>query len=1361
MYRISTMPFRRLSVVCILIFHVCVHSVLGQTLTERQLKIRKNVQLDKNIHSFTLSEDLKTPSFIAFKNDSPYTKEKATELIRKYYELTKDDELKLQNNTTIAGGIVVERFKQYRNGIKVEHSAYVVTSKDSKIFSINSESFDLPASFSVKPGLAQDAAKTKVLAFVNAKQYAWQALEIQKSSRVTAEQAQKLDALITQYTPKGELVIAKALYEGGGARLAYKFDIYATEPLSRNLVYVDATSGQVLLIDPIIKHADKLNEKNEQKLLPAIPAWLPSVKPSFSKTGNFSAYKPFFAGSVLGTGKTRYAGVRNIFTTKLSVPLGGTVDPNNTSALLTFSGAEPRLPILTAQDVYILKDDTRGGGVETFDLNGIGGLPVSIPGLESTALAFVDKDNNWKDETAIGTNEDLMRGPTQPPVGGGVDDALNDDMAIDAHWGAEMVYDYWKIRHGRLSYDNANTSIRSYVHYGPAYDNAFWNGSVMTYGDGSGGTTGFKPLVSLDVCAHEIGHGVCSFTADLVYQSESGAMNEGLSDIWASALENYALLSVDNTLPYQTFQVGEQIDPGNIGLRRMDNPKAFSNPDSYGGTNWTDPNCTPSLVNDQCGVHNNSGVINKWFYLLVKGPLATTGSPAYTDDGVNDAGGNYGALAQSGFIGIGFEKAEKITYLMELMLTPNATYAEARTASINAAKILYGECSQEQITVTDSWFGVNVGPAFTSCSAPLLAVTSELTKFGEFAVGGCDRYTEYPITTNLTTVQSGPVTVNFAGTGGTLGAGEYQIIPSSVTYNAGEKGVKTVMLRIFDDATVEGDETLTVSATSALNSLNTTLTYTIVDNDVNPVIGGTVTLLNETFESTANNLLPANWLKVDKLTPSPVAWKVLSKPAVSLLAWTSKRAVIETPGIATAGQATYDLNVAAQTILRTPVINALGLSDVKISFTYSAGGEPACSPACDYGQLVYSLDGVNFSPFAVGSTPLYAQVTDATANVTLPASFDNKQFYLGFLWTNDASAGLLASVTIDDVLVTAVGKTVEGDLSATVTEKVFSETDKPVYFYSTSDNQLMASVKNASANLGCVTTMLIDAGIGSNSFQGGKRSKKAFQITPTSNSGASYTVSLYYKTTELASAFTGAASTLKLMKSNASTIEGSNTANSVIVTPVFEDHTADGYYKYSYAFTGFSKFFLVENVTLVQPPLPVTLVDFKVGKSENSSSLSWKTTSEHNSDYFDIERATDAVNFSAIGNVKSSQNSVQQKSYGFSDNAPAQGLNYYRLKMVDLDGTFAYSRILSVEFGGSNSVILYPNPVGNKLTVKFDKKEKASIRIMNLSGQVLKKKAVSGNSSDWDVSDLADGTYLIEISHENGMVESKKLIILH
>src|SRR5207253_6636107 len=91
---------------------------------------------------------------------------------------------------------------------------------------------------------------------------------------------------------------------------------------------------------------------------------------------------------------------------------------------------------------YTLIDDTRGKGIETYDLNNVGGLPISVGSLYAQGKSFTDVDNNW-------TLPEHKRSATE----GGAAEAENDDIAWDAHWGAEMVYDYWGTKHKRKSYD--------------------------------------------------------------------------------------------------------------------------------------------------------------------------------------------------------------------------------------------------------------------------------------------------------------------------------------------------------------------------------------------------------------------------------------------------------------------------------------------------------------------------------------------------------------------------------------------------------------------------------------------------------------------------------------------------------------------------------------------------------------------------------------------------------------------------------------------------------------------------------------------------------------------------------------------
>ncbi len=340
-----------------------------------------------------------------------------------------------------------------------------------------------------------------------------------------------------------------------------------------------------------------------------------------------------------GTAATRYSGSRQIETT------------------LATSG--------TNSGKYILNDTTRGGGVVTKNLKKSSSI--------GSAVDFVDNDNEW---TAAEH-----------------DNSTFDNAALDAHWGVEKTYDYFKDTFNRNSYNNAGAILNSYVHYNSNYENAGWTGSEMIYGDGA---TTFKPLTAFDVTAHELGHGVCEYSANLAYQRESGALNEGFSDIWGAIVEHkYAPEK-------QAFLIGEDIVKTSPNyLRSMSNPKSglSAQPDTYRGTNWypatVEEGCiTPSsFTNDNCGVHYNSGVLNHWFYILVMGKTGT-----------NDLGKSYNVT------GIGWEKAEKIAYKLETgFLTANSNYKNARDFGIQAAKDLYGVNSPEMIAVQDAFYAVGVG----------------------------------------------------------------------------------------------------------------------------------------------------------------------------------------------------------------------------------------------------------------------------------------------------------------------------------------------------------------------------------------------------------------------------------------------------------------------------------------------------------------------------------------------------------------------------------------------------------------------------------------------------------------------------
>ena len=147
---------------------------------------------------------------------------------------------------------------------------------------------------------------------------------------------------------------------------------------------------------------------------------------------------------------------------------------------------------------YELRDTTRGAGFYTMDMNNLGSIPIvgdslPLPRHQRPGSIFTDADNVWGNGTS----------------------SNRQSAAVDAHYGQQKTYDYYKNVHGRNGIDGAGGTGYSRVHYSNKYNNAFWYDSCfcMTYGDGDGTT--FSPLTALDVAGHEMTHGVTSRTAGL------------------------------------------------------------------------------------------------------------------------------------------------------------------------------------------------------------------------------------------------------------------------------------------------------------------------------------------------------------------------------------------------------------------------------------------------------------------------------------------------------------------------------------------------------------------------------------------------------------------------------------------------------------------------------------------------------------------------------------------------------------------------------------------------------------------------------------------------------------------------------
>ncbi|MGW3497682.1 M4 family metallopeptidase [Streptomyces sp. NPDC001020] len=331
-----------------------------------------------------------------------------------------------------------------------------------------------------------------------------------------------------------------------------------------------------------------------------------------------------------------------------------------------YSGTVP-LETTQSGSTYQLKDPTRGN---TYTGDAQNKTDLCILGIcfsRAPATLFTDSDNQW----GSGTTSDRS------------------SAAVDAQYGTNETWDYYKNVHGRNGIAGDGKGSYNRVHYGSNYNNAFWDDSCfcMTYGDGDGTT--FGPLVALDVAGHEMSHGVTSKTAALTYSGESGGLNEATSDILGTLVEWYA----NNPSDLGDYLIGEKIVRSGFGksaLRYMDQPSKDGNSANY----WS------SSVGN-LDVHYSSGVANHFAYLLAEGSGAKT---------INGVSYNSPTYNGSTVTGIGRDKLGQIWYrALTVYMTSSTNYAGARTATLNAAKDLYGAGSTEYNAVAAAWSAVNVG----------------------------------------------------------------------------------------------------------------------------------------------------------------------------------------------------------------------------------------------------------------------------------------------------------------------------------------------------------------------------------------------------------------------------------------------------------------------------------------------------------------------------------------------------------------------------------------------------------------------------------------------------------------------------
>ena len=405
-------------------------------------------------------------------------------------------------------------------------------------------------------------------------------------------------------------------------------------------------------------------------------------------------------------------------------------------------------------------------------LAGEGGTVTTVNGwAEDGAYYLWSFDNFWYvynlGEGTHATDSDARTYAFRDTSNWGTSDPAEMSSAVNF----DSIIRYYQVAYGRASYDDLGTIAPVEVHADIV--NAFWNHSYMTIGDGDGTTA--NPLNVLDVCGHEFQHGVTEYTAGLIYQDESGALNESMSDIFGALQEFYAQPDGRAVYPRKTpgmadWLMGEDCWLSSTALRDMRSPTNTATvgagnqqPSRYKGKYWY------TGYADNGGVHQNSGVQNLFFYLLCEGGTGTNEDISYFVRGLGVP--TMGTVSTAG----------RLAYLtVSQYMTADTDYAMAREAWIAAAMEMDSDpaspTTNAVLSVMQAWEAVGVGSA---------DLVSPVKRYAGGGTVGSGKYTPASKTYTI----SNPTMADMTWTITTEGAPWLTVSPTTLTVPARTSGV--------------------------------------------------------------------------------------------------------------------------------------------------------------------------------------------------------------------------------------------------------------------------------------------------------------------------------------------------------------------------------------------------------------------------------------------------------------------------------------------------------------------------------------------------------------------------------------------
>lgn len=618
-------------------------------------------------------------------------------------------------------------------------------------------------------------------------------------------------------------------------------------------------------------------------------------------------------------------------------------------------------------------------------------------------------------------------------------------------------------------------------------------------------------------------------------------------------------------------------------------------------------------------------------------------------------------------------------------------------------------------------------------------------------------YTELTIPVTYSGSASGG-TVTVSVTGGTAVQDlDFDIPSPSVTFPAGQTNqTGSFIIRVWNDAISEGTETIDLQLSGTLAGSQNTATVTLTSDDINPAtnyytfgqIGsGNAGNLSAPFRGSssdcrtqfifnaaeltaagfaANDLINGLALEVSaKASTQPYNGFTIKMKHTSTAANSTGQP--ENTGFTTVYSSSHSTSVGWNKFNFTSGFAWNGSSNLRIEICYDNASGTA-------NDLVSSMSGA-----------ATVFVTGTSSGCSLPTSS------WSFFGSNRPNTRLYKG--------TDIAITLNDEASTNL------KAGQTAYFKDPQNEFIVAVKENSGTDVNCINVQIDRAGNGRQALSwnpGFFVSNKTFFITA-DNPNTNYDLTLYFSKAEM----TGwpSPSTLNILKSAVS-IASSNANNSSINTAITRATfgpaaTPDAYYSYKGTFTGFSGFAITDASTV---PAPVEWLDFTGKWADKAVALTWTTAAEQNNQGFDVERSVNGISFEKIGFVSGRGTIAVPQPYAFNDEKAAQAratVLYYRLRQVDTDGSWSYSKTVPVAMPGTSvSYLLYPNPARHEATLQVLNCDgcAATLSLTDAAGREVLRTEINDTFTTLDLNNLFSGVYWAEIKTAEGHRWQTKLI---